>query len=251
MGSEFSADCGGLAVTCLTGRSPSLSLRVAGRAKAPVPTHSRVGFPFRERFPHSYRNFLASGLSENSNKEIRWRSRKSPPFDRLRAGFLLKAGRSGAPVFFPADFVSAEDAKKKWSGRRMTRRSNENYQKQERAGRSRFLFARAREHGLPMSKPWGIRISSHFGTVAESPASKFFEIKILPASDCAPRSCSIFSPNSMIPIYRGGRGVPLSSPTSPILGTLFQGRLTAHRTTKIFESNKSRDFEPCVRFAIT
>ena len=50
MGSKCSAGWGGLAVICLTWRSPSLSLRVAGRTKASVSTHSvlalALGFAF-------------------------------------------------------------------------------------------------------------------------------------------------------------------------------------------------------------
>ena len=57
--------------------------------------------------------------------------------------------------------------------------------------------------------------------------SKFFDIKILPASDCAPWFTFQFHAKPMIPIDQG-RGVPPSAQSSPVLGTspqtLFSGR---------------------------
>src|SRR4029077_1766660 len=68
----------------------------------------------------------------------------------------------------------------------------------------------------------GIRIPFHFWNCGRTLASKFFEVKILPASYCAPRSFSAFPANSMIPTYRGGGDTPTSS-RSPILGTPIRG----------------------------
>jgi hypothetical protein len=61
-----------------------------------VPSTSVLGMP-----PHFSAKFLAFGLSENSNREIRRRSRRSSS--------LLKRGRSG-DLYLLADFVSALDA---------------------------------------------------------------------------------------------------------------------------------------------
>jgi hypothetical protein len=42
-----------------------------------------------------------------------------------------------------------------------------------------------------------------------------FVSNILPVTDCSPKITSRFSPNSMIPVSRGGGGVPLSEPAFP------------------------------------
>src|SRR4029077_14898568 len=73
------------------------------------------------------------------------------------------------------------------------------------------FIARASEHGLPMSKPWGDSHSLPFWNCGQSPASKLLEIKILTASDCDSRSFSPLQANSMIPTYRG-RGTRHASP---------------------------------------
>jgi hypothetical protein len=44
---------------------------------------------------------------------------------------------------------------------------------------------------------------------------KSFAAKILPVTDCSPEIFSRFSPNSLIPIDRGGRGVPTLHPRFP------------------------------------
>ena len=49
-----------------------------------------------------------------------------------------------------------------------------------------------------------------WNVVRELPATKLFEIKILPATDCAPSIFWAFPANSMIPENRGGRGYPKS-----------------------------------------
>jgi hypothetical protein len=92
-----------------------------------------VAIPVLGWFPHFCWNLLASGLSENSNREIRRRLRKSP--------LLPNSWQKWAPVIFAADFVSAADAGKKCEW-----------------GESVFI-ARASEHGLPVSEPGG---DSHF-----------------------------------------------------------------------------------------
>jgi hypothetical protein len=45
--------------------------------------------------------------------------------------------------------------------------------------------------------------------------SKFFDIKILPASDCAPRFTFQFHANPMIPIDQGGGGYPSNAQAVP------------------------------------
>jgi len=51
-------------------------------------------------------------------------------------------------------------------------------------------------------------IRSVRGICQPDPASKFFDIKILPASDCAPWITGRFHANSMIPVDQGGGGTP-------------------------------------------
>jgi len=62
------------------------------------------------------------------------------------------------------------------------------------------------------------RICPIVGIGQPDPASKFFDSKILPASDCAPLIIWRFHANSMIPVDRG-RGVPHPPAMSPIPGT--------------------------------
>ena len=53
-------------------------------------------------------------------------------------------------------------------------------------------------------------ISSHFGTRIAAVRFKFFEIKILPVSDCAPRFYSAFSANSLMAKIPEGGGTHLT-----------------------------------------
>lgn len=52
-------------------------------------------------------------------------------------------------------------------------------------------------------------------TIALQSHPKFFVDKILPLTDCSSRIFSQFRPNTMIPIDRGGGGVPTSKPRFP------------------------------------
>jgi hypothetical protein len=52
------------------------------------------------------------------------------------------------------------------------------------------------------------RIRPVSGLVLETTAAKFFDIKILPASDSSSRIFHTFPANVMIPIDRGGGGIP-------------------------------------------
>jgi hypothetical protein len=52
-------------------------------------------------------------------------------------------------------------------------------------------------------------------TIAPQTHPKFFGDKILPLTDCRPRIFSQLSPNPVIPIDRGGGGVPASKPRFP------------------------------------
>jgi hypothetical protein len=105
--------------------------------------------------------------------------------------------------YFPVDFVSA----------RIQERSGVGGVGVDCAGQRSWIAgeqALGNSHSLP------------FWNCGRTLASKLFEIKILPATDCAPRSFFPFPSNSMIPTYRAGRGYPDMS-RSPILGTPIRG----------------------------
>ena len=59
------------------------------------------------------------------------------------------------------------------------------------------------------------RIRPVLGFIPTLSTFKFFDIKILPASDCAPRITFQFHTNPMIPIDQGGGGYPPNTQAAP------------------------------------